>query len=103
MGEIPSVTSKLTTPSEENYLEWIYRFPKEGPVRPSDLAKKLGIKRPSVTKAISSLVIRGLVRREPRGALELTSEGADLGKAIVRRDDCLTTGCATRSPKHHNE
>ena len=79
-----------TSPSEENYLEWIYRFSANGPVRPSDLAAKLGIKPPSVTKAVSSLVKRGLARREARGALALTDQGEELGKAVVRRDKCLT-------------
>jgi Mn-dependent DtxR family transcriptional regulator len=84
------MTKKLTSPSEENYLEWLYRFSKDGPVRSSDLAKKLGIKQPSVTRAISTLKKKGLVRHEPRGILELTEEGEALGKAIVQRDKCLT-------------
>jgi Mn-dependent DtxR family transcriptional regulator len=85
------MSTSLTSPSEENYLEWIYRFSQKGPVRPKDLAANLGIKPPSVTKAVSSLVRKGLVRREPRGALVLTAQGESLGKAVVRRDKCLTT------------
>ena len=84
------MTQKRTSPSEENYLECIYRFSADGPVRPGDLASKLGIKPPSVTKAVSSLVKRGLVRRDARGALVLTKQGQKLGKAVVRRDRCLT-------------
>jgi DtxR family manganese transport transcriptional regulator len=84
------MTGTRTSPSEENYLEWIYRFSADGPVRPIYLAEKLGIKPPSVTKAVSSLVKRGLVRREERGALVLTEQGEELGKAVVRRDECLT-------------
>jgi len=80
----------LTSPSEENYLEWIYRFSQSGPVRPRDLANNLGIKPPSVTKAVSSLVQKGLVRREPQGTLKLTAQGELLGKAVVRRGNCLT-------------
>ena len=85
------MTHDLTSPSEENYLEWIYRFSRKGPVRPKDLAAKLGLKPPSVTKAISSLVDKGFVRRESRGPLELTAQGKMLGEAMVRRDQCLTT------------
>ena len=85
------MSSMRTSPSEENYLEWIYRFSQNGPVRPKDLAVKLGIKPPSVTKAVSSLVKKGFARREPRGALVLTDLGKALGKAVVRRDKCLTT------------
>ena len=81
----------LTSPSEENYLEWIYRFSQKGPVRPKDLAAKLGIKPPSVTKAVSSLVKKGFVRRNSRGALALTDQGKTVGRAVLRRDECLTT------------
>jgi Mn-dependent DtxR family transcriptional regulator len=80
----------MTSPSEENYLEWIYRFSQRGPVRPRDLANSLGITPPSVTKAVSSLVQKGLVRREAQGTLMLTAQGELLGKAVVRRDYCLT-------------
>lgn len=84
------MSSGLTSPSEENYLEWIYRFSQNEPVRPKDIADNLGIKPPSVTKAVSSLVRRGFVRRESRGVLTLTAQGELLGKAVVRRDKCLT-------------
>jgi DtxR family Mn-dependent transcriptional regulator len=84
------MTAARTTPSEENYLEWIYRFSAQGPVRSKDLADKLGIKPPSVAKAVSSLVRKGLVRRAVRGALSLTAQGEALGRAVVRRDNCLT-------------
>jgi len=79
-----------TTPSEENYLEWIYRLSAEGPVRPAVIAGKLGVKRPSATKAVASLARKGLVRHEPYGEIFLTEEGRTLGEAIVRRDTCLT-------------
>ena len=81
---------EMTTPSEENYLEWIYRFSQSGPVRPSDIADKLGVKRPSVSRAISSLVRKGMLKDGPRGRLELTLKGEEIGKAVVRRDKCLT-------------
>lgn len=79
-----------TTPSEENYIEWIYRFSLEGAVRPGMLADKLGVKRPSVTRAVASLVKKGLLRHEPYGELELTRAGMELGREVVRRDECLT-------------
>lgn len=62
----------------------------EGPVRPSLLAEKLGVKRPSVTRAMTMLAKKGLVHHEPYGALKLTKAGRALGREIVRRDDCLT-------------
>ncbi len=82
--------SKKTTPSQENYVEWIYRMSAEGPVRPALLAEKLGVKRPSATRAVASLVKKGLVSHKPYGEIVLTPDGEALGRAIVRRDECLT-------------
>lgn len=81
--------SKLT-PSQENYLEWIFRFSRKGPVRARDLARKLGVRLPSVSRAVSGLTRAGLIRHESYGAIELTSAGERAGAEIVRRDDCLT-------------
>ena len=79
-----------TTPSQENYIEWIYRLSLRGAVRPAGLAEQLGVKRPSVTRAVASLAEKGLVEHEPFGEIHLTRDGTALGKAIVRRDECLT-------------
>jgi Mn-dependent DtxR family transcriptional regulator len=78
------------TPSQENYLEWIYRFSLDGPVRIRDLSAKVGVKEPSASRAIRALVESGLVHHEPYGKVELTEEGRYVGEAMVRRDDCLT-------------
>jgi len=79
------------TPSQENYLEWIYRTWQSGrPVRVGDLATKLGVKLPSVSRAISQLAKSGLVRHDAYGLIELTESGQAAGRAIVRRDECLT-------------
>jgi Mn-dependent DtxR family transcriptional regulator len=83
-------TRHKLTPSQENYLEWIYRFSQEGPVRARDLARKLGVRLPSVSRAVSGLTRAGLIRHESYGTIELTEEGARAGAEIVRRDDCLT-------------
>jgi Mn-dependent DtxR family transcriptional regulator len=78
------------TPSQENYLEWIFRFSQSGPVRLRDLSAKVGVKEPSASRAIAGLVESGLVHHEAYGKIELTEEGRRAGEAIVRRDDCLT-------------
>jgi DtxR family Mn-dependent transcriptional regulator len=79
------------TPSQENYLEWIYRFSQDGPVRVRDLAAKVGVKDPSASRAVTGLVKSGLVRHEVYGRIELTDEGRRVGEAIVRRGYCLTS------------
>jgi DtxR family Mn-dependent transcriptional regulator len=88
----PDDTGPVTlTASQENYLEWIFRGIAEGRVvRSRDLAAKLGVKLPSVSRAVGQLAKKGLVRHESYGVIELTATGRAAGRAIVRRDDCLT-------------
>ena len=81
---------KKLSPSQENYLEWIYRFSLIGPVKVRYLAEKLGVRVPSVSRAVSGLVKFGLVDHETYGDIVLTEEGKIAGECIVRRDECLT-------------
>jgi DtxR family Mn-dependent transcriptional regulator len=87
---VQTMESIKTTPSQENYIEWIYRLSQKGPVRPAQLAEKLGVTRPSATRAVASLAEKKLVQHKSYGDIRLTEEGKALGRAIVRRDDCLT-------------
>ena len=79
-----------TTPAQENYIESIYLMSRSKPVRASELAENLGVKRASVSKFISSLVNEGFVHHESHGDIILTDKGTELAKAIIRRDHCLT-------------
>jgi DtxR family Mn-dependent transcriptional regulator len=78
------------TPSQENYLEWVYRLSLDGPVRMGDLASKLGVKAPSASRAVTGLAGLGLVSHQVYGRIELTEEGARVGRQLVSRADCLT-------------
>jgi len=78
------------TPSQENYLEWIYRLSKKGPVRIGELAVRLNVKRPSVSRAVRDLAKVGLVDHKTYGDIRLTDDGQQIGAAIVRRHGCLT-------------
>ncbi len=74
------------TPSQENYLEHIWRLSRRGTVRVVDLADAVGVKRPSVTRAVSNLTGLGLVRHEQYGAIEFTAKGYSAARYIARRD-----------------
>jgi DtxR family Mn-dependent transcriptional regulator len=90
MTTYPETPLRLT-PSQENYLEWIHRAVEAGEVvRVRDLAAKLGVSLPSVSRGVSQLTKKGLVRHESYGIIELTDTGRAAGQAIVRRDECLT-------------
>ncbi len=79
-----------TTPAQENYIETISLLALKGPVQPSTLASKLGVKRASVSKFIRTLAVKGLVQHKLRGDISLTDSGQELAEAIMRRDTCLT-------------
>lgn len=81
---------KKLTPSQENYLEWIYRLADKGPVRIKDLAERMNVKLPSVSRAVKGLTESGLVIHKSYSNIDLTNEGREVGQGIIRRDECLT-------------
>ena len=78
------------TQSLEDYLESIYMLIKEGRgacVR--DVAKLLGVKMPSVVKAIHELKRLSLVTQEPYAAIELTPKGRRVAQMVLNRHTLL--------------
>ena len=70
----------------EDYVELIAELIEtRGEARPVDIAERLGVKPPTVTKNISRLKAAGLVRREPYRAIFLTDNGQALAEACRRR------------------
>ena len=70
----------------EDYVELIAELIEtHGEARPVDIAERLGVKPPTVTKNISRLKAAGLVRREPYRAIFLTDAGQALAEACRRR------------------
>ncbi len=63
------------------YLKVIYDISKTGTgARTTDIAKKLGISKPSVNRAVGTLKAKGYVTHEPYGAVLLTDKGRELGE-----------------------
>jgi Mn-dependent DtxR family transcriptional regulator len=50
----------------------------------------MGVKEPSVSRAVGGLVKEGLVRHEVYGKIELTDKGRAVGAELIRRTDCLS-------------
>ena len=74
------------TEMAEDYVELIGELIEtQGEARPVDIAERLGVKPPTVTKNISRLKAAGLVRREPYRAIFLTDEGQALAESCMRR------------------
>lgn len=62
--------------SMEMYLETIFILENNhGHAHSAEIAKKLGVTKPSVSKAMKSLKERGLIDKEPYGTVTLTDKG----------------------------
>ncbi len=74
------------TEMAEDYVELIAELIEtHGEARPVEIAERLGVKPPTVTKNISRLKAAGLVRREPYRAIFLTEKGQVLAETCMRR------------------
>lgn len=86
----PNIETKPLTPVMEDYLETIFELGKEKKiVRVKDIAKRMNVKMPTVTSMLKSLTLRGMVDYEKYEYVELTSEGAGVGKEMQRRHRLL--------------
>ncbi|MGM0418605.1 MAG: metal-dependent transcriptional regulator [Thermodesulfobacteriota bacterium] len=81
---------KPLTSSMEDYLEAIYELNQEKSfVRVKDIAKKLDVKMPTVTSMLKNFRDREFVKYEKYEFVELTKEGAKIGRDMRRRHDIL--------------
>jgi len=81
---------KPLTSVMEDYLEAIFDLDKEKrAVRVKDIAKRMDVKMPTVTSMLKTLNDRGLVHYEKYEYVELTRDGADVGKEMRRRHEIL--------------
>jgi len=75
----------------EDYLEAIYVLAdRDGTARVSAIADALGVKPPSVSKAIKRLSVQELIHHTPYGGVGMTSRGRKLAQAQVRIHAVLT-------------
>jgi len=87
---IKTDSHKSLTPAMEDYLEAIFNLSREKRVvRVKDIAKRLGVKMPTVTSMLKTLSERGLVDYEKYEYLELTQKGSAVGEEIDRRHHVL--------------
>jgi len=90
MEKTNDLTQKPLTPAMENYLKAIYNLDREKRVvRVRDIAKRLGVRMPTVTSMLKTLSKRKLVDYEKYEYIELTRKGHRVGKEIHRRHSVL--------------
>jgi DtxR family Mn-dependent transcriptional regulator len=78
------------TPAMEDYLEAIFNLSQEKRVvRVKDIAKRLGVKMPTVTNMLKTLSERGMIDYEKYEYLELTGKGSDIGSQVDQRHRTL--------------
>jgi len=78
------------TASMEDYLEAIAKLhEEESEVTVTQISKRLGVKKPSVTSALHKLSEDGLVQHPKYGTVELTRKGQKIADEVVRRHEVL--------------
>ncbi|WP_042274971.1 metal-dependent transcriptional regulator [[Clostridium] dakarense] len=78
------------TPSEEDYIEMIYRlFLQEDHVKVSDISKHLNITPPSVTKMVKKLSEKELILYKKYDYVVLSDMGKIVGQQLLNRHDIV--------------
>ena len=78
------------TKSLEDYIEEIHLLIRDnGQARVRDVARAIGVKMPSVVKAIAELKKLDLVTQEPYESIKLTEEGSRVAAMVLERHTIL--------------
>ena len=78
------------TESMEMYLETVYILENDhGHAHGIDIAKRLGVSKPSVTKAIKYLKDQGFVNMQKYGTITLTEKGRELSEKIYNNHNLI--------------
>lgn len=78
------------TQSLEDYIEAIFVLSeKTGVTRVKDVADKIGVSRPSVIQALKQLHGRELIQQEHYGYIQMTEEGRQVAREIMKKHHVL--------------
>ncbi|MBN1850557.1 MAG: metal-dependent transcriptional regulator [Deltaproteobacteria bacterium] len=84
------IQNQHLTSTMEDYLETIFILSREkGAIRIKNIAKRLGVKMPTVTNMLKNLNEKGFIDYEKHEFLELTEKGLAIGKEIDRRHEII--------------
>ncbi|MEF9991970.1 MAG: metal-dependent transcriptional regulator [Romboutsia sp.] len=84
------IKNNSLTPSEEDYIEMIYRLSLKGEeIKVSEISKYLNIKPPSVTKMIKKLDQKNLITYQKYDNVELSEIGKILGEKLLKRHNTV--------------
>ena len=78
------------TSSMEDYLEAVFMLQKrKGYARCTDVAEHLGVKKPSVSRAVKELSKMGYLLKEADGTLSLTEQGRQIAEQVYEKAPVL--------------
>jgi len=81
---------KEQSASMEDYLEAIALLSEgDKAVRVTEISKTLGVKKPSVTSALTKLAQGGLIKHERYGLAKLTAKGEKIAQDVFHRHETL--------------
>ncbi len=81
----------LLTASMENYLKAVYLLKRScETVRCVDIARRMGVSLPSVSRAVKELSKRKHLTRGPDGSISLTASGERIAEALCERHTFFT-------------
>lgn len=82
--------SNRLTPSEEDYLEMIYRIHLENKdIKVKDIANELNIKPASVTKMVQKLNDKNILEYKKYNHIKLTDAGYKIGETLLKRHNTV--------------
>ena len=73
----------------EDYMKIIYRHRENSTVRNVDIARELGVSKPTVTIALKKMEDAGLIACRQDTGIELTREGERIARDVIERYDVL--------------
>ena len=77
--------------SAENYLERILMLQRsKGYARSIDIARELGVSKPSVSVAMKNLRENGYIEMDPEGLLSLTDKGMEIAEKMLERHTSIS-------------
>ncbi|HWF45287.1 MAG TPA: metal-dependent transcriptional regulator [Candidatus Kapabacteria bacterium] len=75
----------MNSPSIEDYIKAIYKAEEQGEVSSQDIAQRVGVSPPAVSKMLRKLQTLKLVRLSPRSGIHLTPFGKTTALTTIRR------------------
>lgn len=82
--------TRRLSPSLEDYLEAVYTLSREnGFARACAVSRRLKVSKPSVSSAVKTLAVHGLLEQERYGGIRLSPAGEKLGAEISSRHSTL--------------